>query len=452
MKIVIIGAGKLGSNLVTLLSQEDHDITVIDTSPKTIETVVNNNDVIGCCGNGASFAALEQAGTEKCDIFIAVTGSDELNIMSCMVAKRVGAKKTLARVRNTDYAGQLLFMQNKLGIDLIINTELETALEIARIIEFPAAIKVETFAKGRIDLAEITVEKDSPLDGIRLMNIRRDLDLPMLICAVSRDDEIFIPSGGFVLKAGDKIYFTAAKGALSKIFLNIGIRKKKIRSALIVGGSRTSYYLAQNLLRHGIKVKIIENNPARAAELESSLDGGTVICGDGTDVDLLEEEGIGDYDAIVSLTDIDEKNIVISMYAERKGVRKVVCKANRDALVQMATSTLPACSVVCPKDTTCAIILRYIRAVSELEGSHINTLYRILEGRAEAIEFTAEKESQLLGKTLREIDLKDGIIIACISRGREVVIPSGNTEIKPGDSVIVITAGTPLAGLDEILR
>ncbi len=452
MKIVIIGSGKLGSNLISLLSREDHDITVIDTSPKLVESVVNDNDVIGYCGNGASFAVLEQAGVAKCDVFIAVTGSDELNIMSCMVANRVGAKKTLARVRNTDYAGQLLFMQNKLGIDLIINTELETALEIARIIEFPAAIKVETFAKGRIDLAEITVAKDSPLDGIRLMNIRRDLDLPMLICAVSRDDEIFIPSGGFVLKAGDKIYFTAAKGALSKIFLNIGIRKKKIRSALIVGGSRTSYYLAQNLLRHGIKVKIVENNPARAAELESLLDGGTVICGDGTDVDLLEEEGISDYDATVCLTDMDEENIIVSMYAERKGVRKVVCKANRDALVQMATSTLPNCSVVCPKDTTCAIILRYIRAVSELEGSRINTLYRILEGRAEAIEFTAEKESVLLGKTLREIDLKEGIIIACISRGREVIIPSGNTEIKAGDSVIVITAGIPLAGLDEILR
>ena len=452
MKIIVVGAGKLGANLISLLCGEDHDITVIDTSIKLVETVVNNNDVIGCCGNGASFTVLEQAGAEKCDVLIAVTGSDELNIMSCMVAKRVGAKKTLARVRNTDYAGQLLFMQNKLGIDLIINPELETALEIARIVEFPSATKVETFAKGRIDLAEITIAKDSPLDGLKLMNLRRDLDLPMLICAVSRDDEIFIPSGGFVLKAGDKIYFTSARGSLSKIFLNLGIRKKKIRSALLIGGSRTSFYLAQILLKHGIQVKIIETNPARAAEIESSLDGASIICGDGTDIELLEEEGIGDFDATVCLTDIDEENIIISMYAERKGVRKIVCKANRDAIVQMAASTLPTCSVVCPKDTTCAIILRYIRAVSELEGSRIKTLYKILEGRAEAVEFTAEKESALIGNPLRELNLKEGIIIACISRGREVIIPSGNTEIDAGDSVIVITAGSPLAGLDEILR
>lgn len=452
MKIIIVGGGKVGINLARLLSHEDHDITVIDTDRKVIEAIVNDHDVIGFCGNGAAFAAQEEAEVDRCDAFIAVTGSDELNIMSCMVASKIGAKRTVARVRNTDYSGQLLFMQNKLGIDLLINPEFETALELSRVIEFPAASKIETFAKGRIELAEITVGEQSPLNGVMLRDIRKALDTALLICAVQRDGEVFIPSGSFVIKAGDKVHFTASKFALPSVFKALGLQKKKIKSVLIVGGSRTAYYLAKYLLRAGKKVKLIEQNRDRAITLEGMLEGAAVICGDGTDTDLLKEEGLQSFDAAVALTNIDEENIILSMYAAKQGVGKTACKVNRDPLADMVASMLTECSVVCPKENTAAIILRYLRAIENADGSSIQTLYKILGGAAEAVEFIAPDDCPLVGKTLKEIKLKPNIIIACVSHQKEVLIPDGNTVINSGDSVIVITAGTPLTSLSEILE
>ncbi len=452
MKIIIIGGGKVGINLARLLSHEEHDITVIDTDRKVIEALVNDYDVIGFCGNGAAFVSQEEARVDKCDAFIAVTGSDELNIMSCMVASRLGAKRTVARVRNTDYSGQLLFMQNKLGVDLLINPEFETALELSRVIEFPAASKIETFAKGRIELAEITVSEQSPLNGIMLRDIRKVLDTALLICAVQRDGEVFIPKGNFVIKAGDKVHFTASKFALPSVFKVLGLQKKKIKSVLIVGGSRTAFYLAKYLLKAGKKVKLIEQNRDRAMTLESMLDGASVICGDGTDTDLLKEEGLQNFDAAVALTNIDEENIILSMYAAKQGVRKTACKVNRDPLADMVASMLTECSVVCPKENTAAIILRYLRAVENADGSSIQTLYKILGGAAEAVEFIAPADSPLVGKALKDINLKPNIIIACVSHQKEVIIPDGNTVINSGDSVIVITAGTPLTSLSEILE
>lgn len=452
MKIIIVGGGKVGINLAGLLSQEDHDITVIDTDRKIVESIVNDLDVIGFCGNGAAFPSQEETGVDKCDAFIAVTGSDELNIMSCMVASKIGAKRTVARVRNTDYSGQLLFMQNKLGIDLLINPEFETALELSRVIEFPAASKIETFAKGRIELAEITVSEQSPLNGIMLRDIRKSLDIAMLICAVQRDGEVFIPKGSFVIKAGDKVHFTASKFSLPSVFKVLGIQKKKIKSVLIVGGSRTAFYLAKYLLKAGKKVKLIERDRDRAMALEAQLSGASVICGDGTDTDLLKEEGFDNFDAAVALTNIDEENIILSMYAAKQGVRKTACKVNRDPLADMVASMLTDCSVVCPKENTAAIILRYLRAVENADSSSIQTLYKILGGAAEAIEFIAPADCPLLDKPLKEINLKPNIIIACVSHNKEVIIPDGNTAIKAGDSVIVITAGTPLTSLAEILE
>ena len=451
MKIVIVGAGKVGTNLVKLLADEDHSVTVIELESKLTESLVEDHDVIGYCGNGAAFSVQEEAGVDRCDLFIAVTGSDELNIMSCMVASKIGAKKTVARVRNTDYSDQLLFMQNKLGIDLLINPEFESAADIARTIEFPAATKIETFAKGRIDLAEITVPEGSPLDGIMLRDIRKTLSAAMLICAVQRGEEVIIPAGNFVVKAGDKIHFTASRRELPRIFKTIRMDKKKIRSVLIIGGSRTAYYLAKYLLRSGIKVKIIEANRDRAAELEAGLNDCSVIWGDGTDPDLLREERLEDFDAAIALTQIDEENIIFCMHAAKQGVEKTACKVNRDPLAKMVEDLLPDCSVVCPKQGTADIILRYIRAVTDTSGSII-TLYKILGGGAEAAEFLATEDCPLIGKTLKEISLKKNILIACVSRGRQVIIPDGNTEILAGDSVIVITAGHRVDSLSDILE
>ena len=452
MKIIIVGYGKVGSHLAKLLSFEDHQVTVIDVNRSAVEEAVDEYDVIGINGNGASFPIQEEAGVDGCDMFIAVTGNDELNIMSCMVADRSGAKRTIARVRNTDYSGQLLFLQNKLGIDLIINPEFETAMELSRVIEFPAATKLETFARGRVELAEVTVTEDSPLNGLMLKDLRKNLDVAMLICAVQRQDEVFIPLGSFILRAGDKVHFTADRLQLAGIFKAIGLRKKKIKTVFIVGGSRTAYYLAQYLLKTGKKVKLVERDPQRAALIEDALDGASVICGDGTDPDLLFEEGISSFDACVALTQIDEENIILSMYAAGQGVQKTACKINRDPLVGMMNATLSDCSVVCPKTTTAGIILRYIRAIDNAHGSSVRTLYKILDSKAEALEFIVADECPLAGKALKELKLKRNVIVACVSRHKEVIIPDGNTVIKDGDSVIVITSGTPLTDLSEILE
>ncbi len=451
MKIVIVGAGKVGTNLIKLLADEDHSITVIELDRKLAESMVEEFDVIGYCGNGAAFLVQEESGVDKCDLFIAVTGSDELNIMSCMVAGKMGAKKTVARIRNTDYSEQLLFMQNKLGIDLLINPEFETAAEIARIIEFPAATKIETFAKGRIDLAEITVPEGSPLEGIKLRDIRKNLNVAMLICAVQRDDEVFIPAGNFVIKAGDRLHFTASRRELGGIFKTIKMDKRKIRSVMIIGGSRTAFYLAKHLIKSGIKVKLIESDRNRAAELEANLNDCTVIWGDGTDPDLLKEERLEGFDAAVALTQIDEENIIFCMHAAKQGVEKTACKVNRDPLAKMVEDLLPDCSVVCPKQGTADIIIRYIRAVTDTTGS-IQSLYKILGGEAEAVEFLATDDCLLIGKTLKEINLKKNILIACVSRGRQVIIPDGNTAILSGDSVIVITSGHRIDSLNAILE
>lgn len=452
MNIMIVGGGKVGISLTSLLSNEGHNVTIIDTMPKLIENIVNDYDVIGYCGNGAAFTVQAEAGVAKCDIFIAVTGSDELNIMSCIVAEKLGAKHSVARVRDPEYSHQTEFMRNKLGIDMIINPELEAANEISRIIEFPAASKIESFAKSRVELCEITVSQESVLNEMPLFDLRKKLNVAMLICAVQRGDELFIPKGNFILKAGDRVHFTASRSELGKIFRLLGMQKKKIKSALIVGGSRTSYYLCKRLATAGIKVKLIENDPMRASRLEAELDGITVICGDGTDTDVLNEEGLANFDASVALTDIDEENLIMTMYASKLGVEKTICKINRTALLGMFSSVVANCSVISPKDLTAGMILRYARAVNNLDGSRIKTLYRIVDGMAEALEFIAAENCSLNGKPLKDLKLKPNMLIACVTHGNAVLIPDGNTVISAGDSVIVITgADHAVSDLNEIL-
>lgn len=452
MNIIIVGGGKVGTKLTELLAGEGHDITVIDTAPKLIENIVNNQDVIGYCGNGASFPVQSEAGVEKCDVFISVTGSDELNIMSCLVAEKLGAKHSVARVRNPEYSLQMDFLRDKLGIDLVVNPDFESANEISRAIEFPSATKVETFAKGRIDLAEITVEEGSVLDGLHLYDLKKTVSVPMLICAVQRGEDVVIPSGNFVIKAGDILHFTTSKYSISKVFKALDIQKKKIKSVLIIGGSRTSFYLARHLLKVGIKVCIVEHDSERAAELETALDGATVICADGTDTEFLDEYRLENVDATVALTDMDEENMIFSMYAARRSVNKTICKVTRPALVNMLPSVTKNCSVIYPQEITSSLILRYIRAVNNSESSSsVQTLYRILDGKAEAAEFIASKSSALIGITLKDLKLKPDVIIACVSRRGSVIIPDGSTVIEPGDSVIVITAGQGVSDLNEIV-
>ena len=451
MNIIIVGGGKVGTTLANLFSTEGHSVTIIDTAPKLIENIVNDYDVIGYCGNGASFPVQNEAGVSACDIFIAVTGSDELNIMSCLVAEKLGAKHSVARVRNPEYSLQMDFLKESLGIDLVINPDYESANEIFRAIEFPAASKVESFAKGRIDLAEITIEENSPLNGLALFDLKKEIKVPMLVCAVQRGDEVIIPSGDFVIKAGDTIHFTAAKHNLSKILKALDMKTRKIKSVLILGGSRSAYYLAKALIKAGIKVTLVESDIGRATELETALSEATVICADGTDTEFLNEYHIENIGATVALADTDEENMVFSIYAATHNVEKTICKITRPALIKMLPSVSINTTVMYPQSITSNIILRYVRAVNNTKGSQVETLYRLLYGKAEAAEFIVSENSALVGKTLREITLKPNVIIACVSRKGTVIIPDGNTTVEAGDSVIVITAGQGISDLDEIV-
>ena len=452
MNVIVVGLGKVGILLTGLLSDEGHSVTVIDTQSKLVESVVNDYDVMGVSGNGATAETLNEAGVSQCDVFIAVTESDELNIMCCVIASKLGAKHTVARVRNTEYSMQIPFMRDSLGLGLVINPDFEAADEIARIIEFPAATKIETFSKGRIELAEIIVTKESSLVGVRLCDLRKTFNTAMLVCAVQRGDEVIIPSGSFVIEEGDKIHFTASKLDLPKVFKTIGMSKKKIRSVLIIGGSRTAYYLARHLLKSGIDVKIIENDDERARLLEEGLKGATIINGDGTDSEVLIEEGLEGYDATIALTEIDEENIIFSVFADKNGVGKTVCKVNREVFVSMMPSVLEGCSVITPKSITSSIILRFVRSIANADGSNIEKLYRIIEGKAEALEFHAAENCKLIDLCLKDCKLKPNIIIACISRKGKVIIPDGLTSIQKGDSVIVITAGQAITSLNDILQ
>lgn len=453
MKIVIVGAGKVGSTLTALLSKEGHDLTLIDTVPRLVEDMVNSYDVNGYCGNGASYPVQSEAGVEKCDVFIAVTGSDELNIMSCIFAEKIGAKHSVARVRNPEYSGQFGFLRDELGIDLIVNPDFESATEISRIIEIPAATKVETFAKGRVDLAEITVEEGSPLDGLALYDLKKTVRAPMLICAVNRDGEVIIPTGNFVIKAGDKVHFTTSRTSISKVFKELGMQKKKIKNVLVIGGSRTSYYLTRHLSQVGIKVCLVESDPERAAELETAFSDVTVLCADGTDTEFLDEYRLENVDATVALTDIDEENMIFSMYAAEKKVNKTVCKVTRSALLHMLPAVTKNCSVIYPQEIISSIILRFIRALKNSESqAAVQTLYRLIDGKAEAAEFIVTAASAFDGASLRDLRLKPNVLIACVSRRGSVIIPDGNTTLLAGDRVVVITAGEGLGELDEILQ
>ncbi len=451
MNIIIVGGGKVGIALAELLAGEGHNVAIIDTAPKLVESIVNNQDVLGYCGNGASFPVQSEAGVDKCDVFIAVTGSDEVNIMSCLVAEKLGAKHSVARVRNPEYSGQMDFLRDKLGIDLVVNPNLEAANEIARAVEFPAASKVETFAKGRVELAEIKVAESSPLVGIALFDLKKVVKAPMLVCAVQRGEDVIIPSGNFVISAGDILHFTTSKYSISRVFKSLDLQTKKIKSVLVVGGSLTSFYLARHLEKAGLKVCIVESDPERAADLESTLENITVLCADGTDTSFLEEYKLENVDATVALTDIDEENMIFSMYAAQRGVEKTVCKVTRANLIKMLPAVTKNCTVIYPQSITANIFLRYIRAVNNTEGSSVQTLYRILDGKAEAAEFYAAESSVLVGKPLRELSLRPNVLIACVSHRGSVVMPDGNTVIHPGDSVIVITAGQGVSDLDEIL-
>ena len=450
MYIVVIGMGKVGTALTESLSGEGHDIVVIDNKPDVIENAVNKSDVMALLGNGATYRVQKEAGVEKAELLIAVTPSDELNILCCMIGRKIGAKNTIARVRNPEYSSQLLFMRNELGLSMMINPEYEAASEISRILRFPSASRIDYFAKGRVDLVEFKLPQNSMLGGQPINMLYKKTKAKVLVCTVQRDKEVVIPDGNFILQDGDRISVAASHVDLASFFKNVGVFKQKIKNVLLIGGGKISYYLARQLLEIGISVKIIEQDRQRCMDLSDLLPRATIVCGDGTDQSLLLEEGITQTDACVALTGIDEENIIVSVYAAIKGVIKVVTKITRTSLKDILDS-VGLESIISPKELTASIILRYVRALQNSVGSNIQTLHKLGADNVEALEFRVTKNVRLTNIALKNLSLKKNLLIASIIKRDRVVIPSGDDTLEPGDSVIVVTSNNTLRDLQDIL-
>ena len=449
MNILIVGCGKAGNILTQTLSNEGHDITVMDTDGDIVKTLVNNYDVQGVVGGALIVRDLKEAGVDSANIIIAMTDSDETNIMCCLMARKLGARHSVARVRNPAYAEQMVFMREELGLSMMINPEYMTANEIARMLRYPNAIHVETFAKGRMELAEIRVPEESTLNGLQLSAIAPKFGLHMLVCAVLRGEELTIPDGSFKLAAGDKIYITAAHAELAKFYKKMSTLKRHIRSAIIVGGGKIGYYLIRQLLELGIQVKVIEQNRARCEELAEYFPKAVVICADGTDQEVLMEEGIATADSCIMLTGIDEENIIVSFYAMKIGVDKVITKINRTSLLSISDS-VGLENIVSPKETTAELILQYVRAKQNSENSNIITLYRLADNRLEAIEFIVHSGAKYTGVPLKDLHINSGFLIAGIIRGNKRIIPTGSDFLKENDSVVVVTTNRKITSLDDM--
>ncbi len=453
MNIVIVGVGKVGLALTQQLSADGHDVTVIDQDAKLIDNIINVYDVMGVCGNGAVYSVQQEAEVDKAELLMATTSSDELNIVACLVGKKLGVRHTIARIRNPEYEKQLRFMRGELGLSMAINPERAAAREIARVLRFPAAMKVESFSKGRLELVEYRLPENSTLHGVQLADLYRSVRVRVLICAVSRQGQTIIPSGDFVLQSGDKIYLTSSPEQLAQFFRHLGVFRSKASSVMIVGASKICYYLASELLKMGMSVKIIDRDEQRCIQMAERLPKALVIVGDGTDTDLLQEEGIQQTDAFVAITGIDEANILMSICAAKQsGGCKVVAKINRKSLVDLVSNGMID-SVVSARSTTTELIVQYVRAMESAAGAKIKTLHRLVDGEVEALEFGVPANASFAGVPLKDLKLRNGILLAGIVRqnGR-IVIPSGGDALNPFDDVIVVTTDKTLQDITDILQ
>lgn len=451
MKIVIVGLGVIGRTILKSIDRDTHTITVVDTNKEKIETLIERYDVFGVVGNGACRDILEEAEVASADLVIVLTGSDELNILACLVAKNIGAKNTIARVRNPEYRKQIMEMQDSLGISMIVNPEKDTAAEIFNLINLPSIVQMERFAKGRALLVEIVAESNKALVGETLISLGKKLKTKVLICAIQRKNEVYIPSGNFVIEEGDRIYFTADANSLGAFLNEIDLVRSPLKKVMIVGGSKVGFYLADDLSSRGFKVKLIENNKKSAEELADTLPKVTVIEGNGTQHDLLIEEGIESMDAFVALTDIDEENMIVSMFANKMKVKKPITQIRGDNLYAML-GELGIKNTVSPTSIVANRISSYIRALDNTRGSNVLTLYRLVNNQVEALEFGVRKQLKFLDKPLKEIKLKDNCLIACIIRGETVIIPNGNSTIELGDNVVVVTTHKNFEDLSDIFE
>lgn len=449
MKIVIIGLGTIGRTILRSLSGEGHTITIIDENKDKVESLIEKFDVFGVVGNGACMDIQNEAKMKEADIAIAMTNSDELNVFACLVAKKIGVKNTIARVRNPEYRTQIMAMKDELGISMIINPERATANEIYNLISLPSIAKVEHFANGRVLLVEVVAERGCYLIGESLISLGKRLSSKVLICAVQRGDKVVIPTGHFVIEEGDRVHFTADARYLRDFLTEINLVKLPLKNIMIVGGNKTSYYLANELSKKKYSIKLIEENKAISNELADLLPRVTVIQGNGTKHDLLLEEGIDAMDAFVALTGIDEENMIVSMFANKMKVRKTITQIKNDDLYGIL-GELGITNNVSPRNIVANIVSSYIRALANTRGSNVFTLYRLVNNQVEALEFHAKKQEKIYNIPLKQLKIKDNCLIACIIRQNEIIIPDGNSVIKLGDNVIAVTTHKNFDDLTDI--
>ena len=450
MKIIIAGDGKVGLALTRQLLHEGHEVTIVDSNPVVLQANMYQYDVMAVQGNAATMEALRQAQVEKADLLIAATSADEINLLCCLTAKKMNSRlHTIARVRNPDYTEQLFFMREELGLSMTINPELSAAREIFHLLQFPSFLHRDSFAKGRVEIVGLRVDEGSRLEGVALHQLYKIAQVKVLVCAALRAGQVVIPDGSFELKKDDRIFVTARAVNLAQLIKNLGITKQKVRRVMLVGGGHISFYLAQRLLDAHLSVKIIEQNPSRARFLAENLPGAAVVLGDGSSQSFLESEGLGEADALVSLTGIDEENIVLSMYAHSQGVPKVVTKVNRLEYNRMFEA-LDIGSIVSPKDLCSALIARYVRGMQNKTGK-ILALHLIAEGNAAAMEFRVDERTHHRGVPLKDVPLRRGVLISCISRGADTIIPDGTSSFEVGDTVVAVsTLDAPVMQLNDL--
>ena len=451
LNIIIVGCGKVGMTLIEQLSKEGHDITIIDKNAAKVQEMSNLYDIMGLVGNGASYSVQMEAGIENADLIIAVTASDELNLLCCTVAKQVGDCAAIARVRTPDYSKEAGYLREKLGLTMIINPELEASLETARILYLPTALEVNSFAHGQSEIVKFKIPEGNLLDGMTIATLGKSITNEILICAIEREGEVYIPGGNFQMAKNDIVSFVAPRRHIRSFLKKIGFKTKQVKDAMIVGGGKASYYLAKQLIAMGIDVKIIEQNKERCEELSILLPEAIIINGDGTDEEVLREEGIEYAQAFIPLTGIDEENIMLTLHAKQVSNAKLITKINRSTFKNVI-SKLDLGSVIYPRYITSEAIIAYVRAKKNSTNSNIETLYHMFDNRAEAIEFRVDEPSSVTGIPLKDLMLKNDLLVSFIYRNGKVQIPSGLDTIEVGDSVMIVTTHTGLDNIQDIIR
>lgn len=451
MNIIIVGCGKVGATLVEQLNKENHNIVVIDEHADKVDAITEDFDAMGIVGNGISYQTLADADISQSNLLIAVTDSDEQNLLCCVVAKRAGNCKTIARVRNPIYNAEIPFLKKELGLAMIINPEFASASEIARIFQFPSAVKIDTFSKGRIELVHFRVTANCKLNNYKLMHVRTDLKCNVLVCMVKRGEEVLIPKGDFVFHEEDVVAIVSTPADANDFFRKIGISTGKIRTAMLIGGGNIAYYLAKRLLSVGISTKIIEKDPVRCEQLSALLPRAVIICGDGTDEKLLLQEGLESVEGFAALTGIDEENILLSLFAKKTSGAKIVTKINR-INYKRVLGDIKLDSITFPRLLTADMIIKYVRSMNASLGSNVENLYKLEDGRVEALELSIKEASDVTGIPLLKMRLKKNLLVCSITRNGQSILPSGQDELMVGDSVVVVTTHPHLDDIRDILE